>query len=969
MRSLFVPLAVSACCCLPAMAAAADPLPFSYKVEVYRNQENDVAVFSLRLEQPFLAEEFEASNYLRLQATGEQAYLIYPKETKFHQKHAEFFGRLRGEGKARLRLSYETVRENLDGSRHVDTSHGDIEIEIPGEDGGPQGLFTEWADRQNAHFLDLLRYYPEESFLQYCLLQSRDRYGVTPPSLAEVRSQPAELETDLYQVFTGSLAIQESLQRQTLGGGGGPGDLNIHTSALSPPRLQSPDYEDLLSRKIANENVEPAPHEMARLVPEDMYFLHFNSMAAAGELMDFSTQWGDSLLRLVAVRARDNRLQDKLEDQLCLRRGPLEKLFADRVVSEMAVAGSDPFVVEGTDVTLIFKLAQAERFHEAAAGWLAEVQEKHPEMVQREFNYRGHKVQVRYTDDRVVSSFVVEHDDYVVYSNSHRAVRAVVDAALGRSPRLYDSADYRYVTAILPPSDDARSGYFFGSEAFIKRNVGPEAKISEKRRLLCFNNLVMLNNASMFYRLEHRRSPASISDLVDGKFVDPAKVVCPHGGAYAFDAENDACTCSLHNRLKHLTPNSELSVERVSAAEQQEYERYKQRYEAFWQTLFDPLAARITVDRRVKIELCVLPLANSSLYQDLKASLDEKPQQLDTGRIASSAIASLAAVPGRGRIGDVLRQLPGVNEVLEADPTLTGLGWLGDRASLHLCDEDMVLEIDPTRLRPLDVAGLDAPAGVQAAVAAAIWSLEMPLYVTIDVEDRDKGARLLDQLSTKIFLRGADLLGVPTRLDAYRLPDYRQHAVYVISYQIHALKVRLHVALVGDQLVAATKPETLRQVIDAAANPAAGEPVEAHALLRLNRRAIDQLADELELYWAEKARLACHRNTMSIHNLLKLYDVPVDEVPRLSEAKYGVTYFCPDEGAYAYDPERDQVECTVHGNRQRARQTPRLQERSSFQRFFEGLDEIVASLRFRDDALIATVEIARAADDEGQDSE
>jgi hypothetical protein len=213
------------------------------------------------------------------------------------------------------------------------------------------------------------------------------------------------------------------------------------------------------------------------------------------------------------------------------------------------------------------------------------------------------------------------------------------------------------------------------------------------------------------------------------------------------------------------------------------------------------------------------------------------------------------------------------------------------------------------------------------------------------------------------------LLGVPTRLDAYRLPDYRQHAVYVISYQIHALKVRLHVALVGDQLVAATKPETLRQVIDAAANPAAGEPVEAHILLRLNRRAIDQLADELELYWAEKARLACHRNTMSIHNLLKLYDVPVDEVPRLSEAKYGVTYFCPDEGAYAYDPERDQVECTVHGNRQRARQHPRLQERSSFQQFFEGLDEIAASLRFRDDALIATVEIARAADDDGQDSE
>ena len=48
-------------------------------------------------------------------------------------------------------------------------------------------------------------------------------------------------------------------------------------------------------------------------------------------------------------------------------------------------------------------------------------------MVDQEFNYRGHKVIARYTNDRVVSSFVVRHDGYVVYSNSHRAIRRMVD--------------------------------------------------------------------------------------------------------------------------------------------------------------------------------------------------------------------------------------------------------------------------------------------------------------------------------------------------------------------------------------------------------------------------------------------------------------------------------------------------------------------------------------------------------------
>ena len=68
------------------------------------------------------------------------------------------------------------------------------------------------------------------------------------------------------------------------------------------------------------------------------------------------------------------------------------------------------------------------------------------------------------------------------------------------------------------------AGYFFASESFIRRQVAPAEKISEKRRLQCFNNLVMLNNASLMYRLENGRSPKSLSELITDRFVDP----CPY---------------------------------------------------------------------------------------------------------------------------------------------------------------------------------------------------------------------------------------------------------------------------------------------------------------------------------------------------------------------------------------------------------------------------------------------------------
>ena len=167
--------------------------------------------------------------------------------------------------------------------------------------------------------------------------------------------------------------------------------------------------------------------------------------------------------------------------------------------------------------------------------------------------------------------------------------------------------------------------------------------------------------------------------------------------------------------------------------------------------------------------------------------------------------------------------------------------------------------------------------------------------------------------------------------------------------------------MVGDQLVVATKPELLREVIDAAARPEGKLPPPAHMLVRFNRRGLDRACTDAQLYWEEKARAACHRNVSAIYNLVKLYGVPIDDVPRLSEAKYGVRYFVPTAASIATMPQRDEVVCGVHGNREHSHQNPRPDRQASFARFIEDIDEVRASLRFQDDALLTTVEIVRSA--------
>lgn len=940
-----------------ASTAEAQLLPFQHTLETYRAEEGDVTVFALRLEQPFLAEEFEKSNYLRLEPLDHAAFLIYPKQTRFSQKHAEFYGRLRGDQSAKVRLSYETVSEEQDGSRRIDVRTTEIEIKNPTVATGPTSLYRDWARRQNEHFARLLQHYPDESFFEYALLQSADRYGVKPPTFSRPAASRDEIEEDLYRAFSGGLTVQQALQRRALDSEAAAGNLDIHISTLTPPSLRTLPFDAMLKRSL-EVGEKTHVHAIAKLVPADQYFVHFGSVHALNELFSLAGDWGNELLRVFTVRATEHHLRDKFQEQLCLQTDGLSKLFEAGVVAELAMTGADTFIAEGTDLTILLRLDDPDLFLSAANGWLADASARHPELVVRDFHYRGHQVQARYTEDRIVSSFVINVGEYAIYSSSHRAIRRVIDTLVGQSDSLLDAPDYRYVTTVLPPGEDEHAAYLFASDAFLRRITSPAWKISEKRRMQCFNNLVMLNNASLFYRLETGGSPNSLSDLVEGRFVDPKKLVCPHGGAYAIDAERDTCTCSLHNRLKYLTPNIELSVLQISKEESQEYARYKKRHEGLWGRFFNPVAARIDVQERVRFEVAVMPFANSGLYEDIKDRLSEISMPLDLGDAARSAIVSLSFLPGRDSIRDMLREIPGVHGLIEADPTLTDLSWIGDRVGVHLCDGETILEIDPTRLRDLKLF-IPASTAQQIAAAAAISATNLPLYVTVEVEDEEKAARLLRALPSRMFLERWETFDLPSRCDAYRLPDYRGHEVYVLSYQLYALKVRLHVALVGNKIVAATRPLTLEQVIDAKIAKTGGTPRDSQLIVRLNRRAIDCMEGDLRVYWAEKAREACHRNIMSIYNLVTLYETPVEEIDRLSDAKYGVTYFCPDGGAYSFSAQEDRVSCSLHGNRLDARQGDADVEEASFGRFMNRLEEILATLRFEEDAMIATLEIAR----------
>ena len=83
----------------------------------------------------------------------------------------------------------------------------------------------------------------------------------------------------------------------------------------------------------------------------------------------------------------------------------------------------------------------------------------------------------------------------------------------------------------------------------------------------------------------------------------------------------------------------------------------------------------------------------------------------------------------------------------------------GIAATLHFCDGAAILEVDPTRIRPIDLFGAFRAGRTEQTIAAAgLLSMDLPLYIAIDVEDREKTNRFLKLLAGEVYLHGGSVL-------------------------------------------------------------------------------------------------------------------------------------------------------------------------------------------------------------------
>jgi hypothetical protein len=315
-------------------------------------------------------------------------------------------------------------------------------------------------------------------------------------------------DIDIYSLLSGGLAIRESLQLESIR----PGDESMRDmdiSQLPGIKIESHPFEKMLK----NRNYKL--YEPDKLIPEDFYYIHFNSAENAFSFFNYINDMGKALHNRFSPAPVDFMVRNKLLKQLALRDYPDYPSFYSKYISEIIITGSDPFVVEGSDVTLLIKPVTGTSFH-SAIHEIRNYFKNRFSAEQKEITILDKKGSHLFTKDRTVWSFFFTlPDGTVIISTSVRGAEAVINTSAGKRRSLYEAADYRYLRSIYPADKNLEDGFIYFSDKFIRHLVSPELRIKEARRMYEAMKISVLEKYVIFHYQCTGKFPSTLNEVLD----------------------------------------------------------------------------------------------------------------------------------------------------------------------------------------------------------------------------------------------------------------------------------------------------------------------------------------------------------------------------------------------------------------------------------------------------------------------
>lgn len=672
-----------------------------------------------------------------------------------------------------------------------------------------------------------------------------------------------------FDLFSGSLAIRESLQLTTITSSKGEKP-TVNISTLKGPQVRSHNFAQMLKGR------QSKAFPLAENAPPDWFYAHFSSLTRALDFGDYLNQTGGAFYNRFSEAPLDSSLKKRLLTQLALKENKEARIFYDSVIQEMALVSSDFFFGMGTDVSALFKIKQKGIFETTIKTYRDQFLKEIQGATSEQLRIEGRTVNFISSPDRRLRSYLYIQGDFAIISNSAVALARLLRIAVKKEPALASLDEFKYMRSVYLADTASEDGFIYFSDAFIRRLVSPEVRIAEARRMETAFKLAQLEKIILLHQHAYGKTAKDLDSLIESIAIDADHAKKMRELFADFSVNEFRARHAEFGTLGNLKPNLESGITKITAAESDGYRRFVENYSNFWREYFDPIGIRFQKKASgIKIEICILPLIENSIYNQVTAFLGGKPTPHLLQFIPNETFSVAAKINA-----EMLKTF----RIHDEDKDFLR-GFAGN-IQLHALDNYPTVDFNPDFLFDEFSRGRARP---DALIGVVAWSLFHPLRLSVEMRDNPSALGLIQAV------RG--LSQYSSRWQSHDAYDYvykdKKITVFVLNIA-RIIAFRFHAYVDGNMIHVASTREYIEKFIDAEKLSRS----EKGNLIAIHRPA--QILHEkphIVQGNAEKVQKSClaHMGTIKLAALI----FPGEDAPAAIEKRYGFKPVCPAGGAYS----------------------------------------------------------------------
>jgi hypothetical protein len=385
-------------------------------------------------------------------------------------------------------------------------------------------------------------------------------------------------------------------------------------------------------------NGDPAVEPIANRVPPELFYARFGNFPNYLWFSHRMDDWGGEIGNLVQQRAIDYGLNNRQQEQLCLRETALTEVLGPTVISDVALVGYDMFMREGAAMGILFEARNSLLLANSIGGNRTEALRGDRTATEEKVLIGGKQVSFVSTPDNRLRSFYVSIDNYNMVTTSHRLVERFIQVA-SDGDSLGASAEFRHARQLFPIArNDAAFVYL--SSPFLQNLVSPRYQVELQRRQRSLAELDAVLVAQMAAQARGQ-SDLSVAGLQKVGWL-PANFGVRGDGSRLIDG-GDQMVDSVRGPRGRFVPIPDVPIKAVTAAEASDCLAVGEQFATTWQQLTPVVAAvgRKPASKKgleqVSLDVRLTPLA-ARQYQFLAERLGQ-PSQKKMATFDGDAIA------------------------------------------------------------------------------------------------------------------------------------------------------------------------------------------------------------------------------------------------------------------------------------------------------------------------------------------